>query len=186
MDAVFLHETEATIVLFDLQNFSKLAATLAPLELGLALGRYYAHAEACIEGAGGRLVKFAGDSVVGAWLANEVPMPRVQAINAVVAAKRERPAFLARCRAEGMPELEHSVAAAAGPVLAGQIGTDRHKSFDVLGEPVNVAFKLAATAQARGVDHLLAVAVADHDAVEVEGIELGGKLLRLYRLKETA
>ncbi len=186
MEAVFLQETEAAIVLFDLRNFSQLAATLSPLDLGLALGRYYAHAEKCIEGAGGRLVKFAGDAVVGAWLANETPWPRAQAVGAVVAATRERAGFLARCRAEGMPELEHSIAAAAGPVLAGAIGTERHKSFDVLGEAVNVAFRLASAAQARGVDHLLAIAVPDHDCVEVESIELGGKLLRLFRLKDPA
>src|SRR5262249_10517418 len=151
-----------------------------------ALARYYAHAEACIEGAGGRLVKFAGDAVLAAWLADEVPWPKVQALNAVVAAQRGKAAFLDACRTAGMPDLDYSVAAAAGPVLAGQIGTERHTSFDVLGEAVNVAFKLASAAQARGVDHLLAVAVVGHDLVEVEGIELGGKLLRLFRLQEEA
>jgi class 3 adenylate cyclase len=85
-----------------------------------------------------------------------------------------------------MPELEHAVAAAAGPVLAGQIGTERHKGFDVLGEAVNTAFKLATLAHARAVDHLLAIAVQDHELVEVEGVDLGGKLVRLYRLKEGA
>src|SRR5258708_38689904 len=124
-EAVFLHETEAAIVLFDLRGFTRLAATLAPLDLGLALGRFYAHAEHCIEGAGGRLVKFAGDAVVGAWLANETPWPKAQALNAVVTANQKRASFLAPCRAEGVPELAHSVAAAAGTVLAGQIGTAR-------------------------------------------------------------
>jgi len=182
-DAVFLHETEAAVVLFDLVGFTKLATGLAPLDLGLALARYYSHAEACIESNGGRLVKFAGDAVLGAWLANETSNPRGKAVAAVAAAVKQRAAFLARCRADGMPELDHTVAVAFGSVLAGQIGTDRHKSFDVLGEPVNAAFKLAALAQARDVDHLIAVPVPDQKLVEVEGVELGGKMLRLYRLE---
>ena len=186
MDAVFLHETEAAVVLFDLRGFTRIAAGLAPLDLGLALARYYSHAEACIEKHGGRLVKFAGDAVLGAWLANETPWPRSQAVGAVAAAMAQRADFIARCRADGLPELDHAVAVAYGPVLAGQIGTERHKSFDVLGEPVNAAFKLAAAAQARNVDHLIAVPVPDFKLVEVEGIELGGKMMRLFRLAEPA
>ena len=184
MDAVFLRETQAAVVIFDLEGGGALAADLAPLELGLALSRYYAHAEACIEGSGGRLVKFAGDAVVGTWLANETARPRQQAVAAVAAALRGRAQFLAACRADGMPELAYAVALAYGPILAGQIGTERHTTFDVLGEPVNTAFKLAAAAQARRVDHLIAVPEKDLDLVEVEGIELGGKQFRLFRLAE--
>jgi class 3 adenylate cyclase len=181
-DAVFLHEVEAAVAIFDLRGFTQLAAALAPLDLGLALARFYAHAEACIESHGGRLVKLAGDAVIAAWLANEAPRPRAQAVAAIAEALRARAPFLARCRADGIPELDYVVAAAAGPVLAGQIGTERHKSYDVLGEPVNTAFKLAALAQGRGADHLLAVALPE--LVEVEGVELGGKRLRLFRLPE--
>ena len=195
MDAVFLHETEAAVILFDLRGFTRLGATLAPLELGLALSRYYAHCERLIEGGGGRLVKFAGDAVLGAWLANETSRPRGHlgpALAAVAAARKERGAFLARGRAEGMPELDHTVAVASGTVLAGHIGTERHKSFDVLGETVNIAFQLAAAAQDRGVDHLIAMGrIGDGGGaaaglVEVEGIELGGKQVRIHRLAEAS
>jgi adenylate cyclase len=183
-DAVFLNEIEAALVIFDLKGFSHLAATLAPLDLGLALARYYAHAEKCIEDAGGRLVKFAGDAVLGCWLANETPWPRTQAATAVAAAQHDRAAFLARCRAEGMPELDYTVAASAGPLLAGQIGTERHKSFDVIGEAVNVAFKLGGVLSSRAIDHVLAFVVQDYDMIEIEGIELGGKRMRLFRLAD--
>jgi adenylate cyclase len=184
MAAVFLQETEAAVILFDLCEFTRLGAQLSPLDLGLALSRYYAHCERIIEENGGRLVKFAGDAVLGAWLANETARPSVRALAAIAAARNERRAFLARCRAEGIAELDHAAAATSGPVLAGQIGTDRHKSFDVLGETVNAAFKLAAAAQARGVDHLIAIApeTGAAEIVEVEGIELGGRMYRLYRL----
>src|SRR5215831_1225340 len=117
MDAVFLHEIEAAVVLFDLRDFTRLATGLAPLDLGLALSRYYAHAESCIEKHGGRLVKFAGDAVLSAWLGNESARPRAQAVAAIGEAVSRRRAFLAACTKDGLPELDYAVAAAAGPVL---------------------------------------------------------------------
>jgi class 3 adenylate cyclase len=184
MSEVFLHETEAAIVVFDVRGFSRLCAELAPLELGLTLGRFYRHVEGCIDAWGGRLVKLAGDSVLAAWLANETAWPVKMAISAVAESRARKPAWQEKLKADGMPAVDYGVAAAAGPVLAGQLGTDRHRSFDLLGEPVNVAFKLLPFATARAVDHLLAMTVPDHPSVEVEGVELGGKKMRLYRLTE--
>jgi adenylate cyclase len=187
VDAVFLHETEAAVILFDLLGFTRLGAKLSPLDLGLMLSCYYAHCEGCIENHGGRLVKFAGDAVLGVWLADETTRPGPRALASVAAARKERSAFLARCRAEGIAELDYTVAVAVGPVLVGQICTERLRSFDILGETVNAAFSLAAAAQARGVDHLIAVPADGDDLgalVEVEGIELGGKPYRLHRLRD--
>lgn len=185
MNEVFLHETEAAVLVFDLRGFSKLCVELAPLELGLALGRFYRHVETCVEAWGGRLVKLVGDAVLASWLANETAWPVKNAIAAVGESQRRKPAWLEGGKAEGLPLLDYGVTGAAGPVLAGQLGTDRHRSFDVLGEPVNVSFKLLKFANSRHVDHLLAMTVPDHPSIEVEGVELGGKQLRLYRLTET-
>ncbi len=176
-DRVFLHETEAAVLVFDLSGYSRLCAELSPLDLGVALGDFYDHVEKIVDTHGGRLVKLMGDAVLAAWLANETGFPRPAALSAVADALRQRPAWIA-----AHPDLAYTIAAAAGPVLAGQIGTERHLGFDVLGAPVNTAFKLTSVASAREVDHVLAVAVPEHPAVEVEGVELGGKRLRLFRL----
>lgn len=181
-DAVFLHETEAAVVVFDLRGYSRLCVELAPLELGLALGRFYRHVERCVDSYGGRVVKLVGDAVLAAWLANETAWPRKAALAAVADAQQKKPGWLEEGQREHAPHLDYSVGAAAGPVLAGQLGAERHRAFDVVGEAVSVAFKLTSLATARGVDHLLATTVPDLPAVEVEGVELGGKLLRLWRL----
>jgi adenylate cyclase len=181
-DAVFLHETEAAVVVFDLRGYSRLCVELAPLELGLALGRFYRHVERCVDAYGGRVVKLVGDAVLAAWLANETAWPRRAAIAAVAGAQRDKPAWLDEGRRERAAHLDYSVGAAAGPVLAGHLGAERHRAFDVVGEAVVQAFRLTSVAGARGEDHLLAMTVPDHPAVEVEGVELGGKLLRLWKL----
>lgn len=184
---LFLQETEATVVIFDLRGFADLAGRLSPVELGAALGRFYEHTESIVLGSGGRVIKFMGDIVMAAWLATGAEDHRREALDALRAAHAERPRWIQEGLDQGQPLLDYSVAAASGPVLVGHIGTERMRTFDVLGEPVSVARKLTLVATTRGLDHLVtAEALASKagriPAVEVEGIELGGKLIRLFRL----
>jgi adenylate cyclase len=184
---MFLQEAEATVLVFDLRGFSRLAASLGPIDLGAALSRFYQHCETCVVAHAGRMVKFLGDGVLACWLSSEVEDFRRKAVAAVWESHRKRAAWVQKGVDEGFPMLDYSVAAATGPVLVGHIGTDRLKQFDVLGESVNIARKLTGVATARGVDHLVTHETLDSpagrlSAVEVEGIELGGKALRLFRL----
>ena len=182
-----LHEVDATVVACDLREFTALAAHRSPVELGALLSRYYEHVESIVVGAGGKLIKFMGDGVLAAFLATEVPDHRRKAADALREASRSQTGWSEAGAAMGLPRLAYVSAAATGRVLAGQIGTQQLRSFDILGETVNVAMKLASLAGARGVDHLMSSDVVDGPtgripALEVEGVELGGRHLRLYRL----
>lgn len=181
-DALFLELTEGTVVVFDLREFSRLAATTMPLELGAALANFYVHAEKQILGNNGRVVKFAGDTVLGVWLEKQVPDHQRQAIQAVADSAAARPEWADKTAKLKLPKMDYSVAAASGSLLAGQIGTPRMRSFDVLGEAVNIAAKLTTVATARDVPQLFSFMVPEIPSVEVEGIELGGRHIRLYRL----
>jgi adenylate cyclase len=172
-------------MVFDLKGFTKLSAGLSPLDLGVVLGHYYGFAEKVIQENDGRLVKFMGDAVLGVWLANDVLNHKKQALAAVAQAAAEKPTWLADNQKGGLPPLDFTVASAAGPVLAGQIGTARNRSFDVLGSPVNTAVTLAGVAAARSMEHLLALAEPDPACVEVDGVEIAGTLARLYRLAKS-
>ena len=179
---LFLQETQAAVLIFDLRGFSTLAAATSPLELGATLGHYYAHAEGIVRAHEGRIVRFSGDVVLATWLATEVPDHLLRAASAMSAARAAHAAWLGQRWKPGLPAVDYSLTAAEGMVLAGQIGTARHRSFDVLGEPVSVASRLAAIANARGVDQLMTFRVPEIAAVEVESIEIGGKPTRLFRL----
>ena len=187
MGAVFLQVTEGTVVLFDLRGFQTLAGRLGPIDLGAALSRFYDHAEACTLAAHGRVVKFMGDLVLCAWLSSEVEDHRRQAVAAVREASERRSRWIQEGIDAGLPLLDYSVAAASGPLLVGHIGTDRMRSFDVLGEPESTAHKLTLVATSRSLGHLLTADVLASPsgripAVEVEGIELGDRHVRLFRL----
>lgn len=73
-------------------------------------------------------------------------------------------------------------------MLVGELGTDRLRFWDVLGAPVNIAFRLCALATDRRVANLVDAgtieqAVAQPEAfVEVEAAELCGRRHRLFRI----
>ena len=63
MGTMFLQEVDATVVLADVRDFAPLAAQLGPVELGIALSRFYDHFGEIVERHHGRIVKFIGDSL---------------------------------------------------------------------------------------------------------------------------
>ena len=187
MADIYLQESEATVVMFDLRGFAHLAATSSPVDLGAALSRFYDHAEALVLGHQGRVLKFMADLVTAAWVSGEVDDHRARALAAVRAASTGAAAWQAENARHHMPVLEYSVAAASGKVLAGQLGTDRMRAFDVLGEPVAICGKLTVVATVRGVANLVTAESLPvggrHGVMEVEGIEIGGRQLRLYKVE---
>lgn len=183
---VFLEEVDAVVVAFDLRGFTTLAAHRSPVELGALLTRFYEHVEGVVEKAKGQIVRWQGDIVLGAWLASpRLPDHRQRAVDAVRDAVRSQVGWRDDGVADGLPALTYSVGAAAGMVLAGNLGTAKRRQFDVLGEPASVAARLAIVATQRDVTHLVtAECCAGLSGVAVEGepIELGGKGYRLYRV----
>jgi class 3 adenylate cyclase len=190
MSDLFLQETDATVLNFDLRAFTMIASHLGPVELGALLGRFYEHAEAAIDAGGGRLVKFMSDVVMSVFIAGQHGEAhgghRQGALAAIRHAQRVRATWLAENQALKLPLLSYSMAASSGKVLVGQIGTSKHHAFDVLGGPANVAYKLTAIATMRDVDNLVTADVLagnPEGAIEAEAAALGGARHRLYQVE---
>ena len=189
MGTMFLQEIEATVMLTDVRDFSPLAAQLGPVELGLALQRFYEHVGAAIEANHGRIVKFIGDGVLGAFIGASAH--RERALACVSQLIREREAFLAENTKMKLPLLDYSMGVASGSVLAGELGTAKLRFYDVLGQPVNQAFRLTGLATRRGVTNLVSAetyeGIADKTkrpaAVETDMVEIGTDKLRLFKLE---
>lgn len=184
----FLQQTEASIVLTDLRGFVALAHQLGPVELGLALSSYYNHVGSIVEKNGGRIVKFVGDGVLSCFVATTDH--RGKALASLAEMGERRAAWLADNAKVSLPILDYAASAASGEVLCGELGTDRVRFWDVLGLPVNLAFRLCTLAQDRKLPNLIDADVAEQASkkpaglVEVDGAELGGKRHRLFRVGE--
>jgi len=188
MGTMFLQVVEATVLVSDVRDFSPLAAQLGPVDLGLALGRFYEHVGGVIERNRGRIVKFVGDGVLGMFHGSE---HRLRALEAIAELLRLRQPFLDENQTLKLPLLDYHVGVASGTILAGELGTDKLRFYDVLGEPVNRAFSLTSLATRRGVSNLIDAGtyegVVDKTrrpaAVETDIVELGAAKVRLFKLE---
>jgi class 3 adenylate cyclase len=183
-----LQEVDATVWVADVRDFSPLTETLGPVELGLALGRFYEHVGGIIEGHRGRIVKFVGDAVLGVFIGGD---HRLQALEAVAEAVAQRQSFIDESGPRKLPVLDYCIGVASGHVLAGELGTDKIRFYDVLGQAVSQAFRITALATRRGVSNLIDANTWDGvktqgrrpAAIETDAVELGADKLRLFKLE---
>src|SRR4051794_14144924 len=122
MGTVFLQEVDASIVVADVREFSPLAQQLGPVELGLALGRFYEHITAAVEAHHGRVVKFMGGGVLAAFFGSDRPLHALQAVAAALAGRR---GFLDENARRRLPLLDYGLGVASGQILAGELGTEQ-------------------------------------------------------------
>jgi len=185
---LFLQEVDATALLADVRDFSPLAQQLGPVDLGLALSRFYEHIGGILEGHHGRIVKFMGDGVLGVFIGGD---HRLHALEAIAEAVATRQKFLDDNVTRKLPVLDYAVGAASGQVLAGELGTDKLRFYDVLGQPVNQAFRICSLATRRGVSNLVDAATWEGvktpgrrpEAIETDAVEFGADKVRLFKLE---
>ena len=183
---LFLLESEATVIVTDMLGFHALADGMDAMELGVVLSSFYEHIGAVIERHEGRIAKFIGDGVLAAY---EGAHHRDRALGAVLELTEARAGWLAESARVHLPAMDYSLGVATGGVLTGEMGTERVHFWDVIGAPVNLAFRLCALATDRKLPHLLDAETLQGvgpalrgRALELDAAELGGKRHRLYRL----
>ncbi len=185
---LLLQEVDATVLVADVRDFAPIVEELGPVELSLALGRFYEHVGEIIESHRGRIVKFVGDAVLGVFIGGD---HRLHALEAVAEAVAQRQAFVDQSGARKMPVLDYCIGVASGTLLAGELGTDKLRFYDVLGQPVNQAFRVTALATRRGVSNPVDArtyeGVKSPDkrppAIETDAAELAAEKTRLFKLE---
>ena len=153
-------ETRDVVAVFvDITGSTRRSREMDPREFVAMLNRFYAIVVDEVDAGGGLVNKFEGDAALCIFGAPvELADPESAALRA---ARRIRD----RVRETG--EVEVGVGVAAGPVVAGQVGTQSRLEFTIIGDAVNEAARL--TDEAKTVDeHLLASGdvVARADALE--------------------
>jgi adenylate cyclase len=136
-------ERALTVLFADLRDFTSVAETLSARELTALVNEFFGAMTDQVLLHRGMLDKFIGDSLMAVFGA---PLPdREHALNACRAAldmRRTLPALHARWRAAGRPCLEMRIGINTGPMVIGNMGTQRRFDYTVMGDEVNVASRL--------------------------------------------
>ncbi|MGI8430885.1 MAG: CHASE2 domain-containing protein [Chthoniobacterales bacterium] len=134
-----------TILFSDIRGYSKVSAASDPQTLVRQLNDYLTAMVECVFRHGGTLDKFMGDAVMAVWgnVRSEGPADdAVAAVRAALAMRIELARLNAKWRREGLPELTIGIALTHGAVISGNIGSPQRMEFTVIGDPVNVTWKM--------------------------------------------
>ena len=134
---------ETTILFADIVGFTPRCESLPPDEVAAFLNQFFSLAADAIFEHGGTLDKFIGDAVMAFFGA---PLP--QDDHAERAVRSARALFAAldswndERQADGLDPVRVRVALNSGPVVVGDIGSEKRVDYTVLGNTVNVAARI--------------------------------------------
>lgn len=136
---------EVTVLFADLAGFTALSEALSPEDVSAILEGYFTHAVEAIFEEGGTLDKFIGDCVM-AFFGAPVAQPdhAKRAVRAAIKILRELDAWNEARAAKDQPTLSMRIAINTGPVVVGDVGSNKRVDYTVLGNTVNVAARLEA------------------------------------------
>ena len=138
---------ECTLLQADLKGFNTLSENMAPEALVEALNRYFSLINDAVFKEEGMLDRFIGEAAVAIWgapFSHEDKEERaVKAALEIQEALRE---FNISRIKTGHPPFTVGIGIHTGLVVAGNLGSDKHYDYSVIGEPLHVANRLCAMA----------------------------------------
>ena len=144
-----------TILFSDIRGYSKVSAQSEPHTLVSQLNEYLTAMVECVFRHGGTFDKFMGDAVA--------------AVRAGLAMREELARLNTQWRARGLPEFRIGIALNHGPVVAGNIGSPQRMEFTVIGDAVNITWKMQELTKKVSVDLVVSKTV---ESLIVEHFEL--------------
>jgi adenylate cyclase len=147
---------EVTILFTDIRSFTTLSERMDPQQLVGLLNEYFSEMVGIVMEENGVVDKYIGDAIMAVFGA-PVPKPG-DAVNAVRAAVRMRTALRhlnARLAERGIPALRTGIGIHTGPVVAGNIGSEKRMEYTVIGDAVNLASRLESNTKDLGVNVLI-------------------------------
>ena len=140
-------EMVVTVLFSDIRNFTTISQKLSPHEVVEMLNEYFGRVCAPILRERGNVNKFIGDAVM-AMFGSPVPYPDHArrairaALGMIEAAEEFREWMRKRFPDRGLPDFSIGVGLHTGPVISGDIGTDRRREYTIIGDTVNTASRL--------------------------------------------
>ncbi len=163
----FTEERAVCVLVFDIRNFTTFSEHRSAEEVVAYLNTLWGHTVRIVNKHNGSVNKFLGDGFLAVFGA---PVNLGNNAKEALAAAREILRQIDQLVADGeLPPTDVGMALHAGEVIAGTVGSSEKKEYTVIGDVVNVAFRIEALNKNFGSKLLISEAVAT--ATGSEGFE---------------
>lgn len=182
---------QVTILLTDLRGFTAITEQYPPHLVVTVLNQYLARMCEIIYRYGGQVDKFMGDGIMIVFGLPEYRQDDLQ--RSIACAVEMQCAMLTlneKMREQGYPRLYMGVGINTGEVVVGRLGSDLHHEYTIIGDEVNLAFRIEAYSLRGQVllsEHSRHLAESYIDCGPPNQVELKGKAqpMNLYELYAT-
>ena len=159
----FVQQEIVTILICDIHDYTSLSERLGDSQISKLLQHWTTQVGSLIRNRDGIIDKFIGDAVMAIWPGGE---NLSQSIKQALIAALEISVFTKKMgqKIPNLPwELNIGAALNTGQAMVGNLGIDGQRDFTVVGDVVNVAFRLEEmTSQQDGLDVIIGASTASH------------------------
>lgn len=138
---------KVTVLMADLRGFTPMSESLAPEEVVDVLNVFLGTMTQIIMKHGGSVDNIIGDAIMAVF---GVPATKAddaaRAVACALAMQIAVPSVNTELAERGLPELRMGIGLSTGEVVAGNIGSEMHLKYSVIGRTVNLAARLEAIA----------------------------------------
>ncbi len=173
----FRNETVVVLVT-DIRNYTSMSEVLPTREFSLLIADWFKESSEIIEGCGGTVDKFIGDAVMAYWLVREERANTAREVNDALLAARNlirRAGVFAQRLSTQFPghTFRIGIGINMGEAVVGNVGGGEHQSFTVVGDNVNIAFRLESLTKEKGCCVVVSQKVTEYASSEFEFSDLG-------------
>ena len=173
---------QVVVLVADIRNYTAMSETLPSRELSRLLGDWFKHASDIIETHNGIIDKFIGDAIMACWVVpakTDAPNQVSQAL----AASRDLLACAGTFSNQFCAEFpDHKfrigVGMNIGEAMFGNVGTEANQSFTVVGDCVNVAFRLEALTKEKGTPVIVSNGIVESAQGDYQFNNLGEAVIK--------
>ncbi len=173
-------EKQLTAMFSDIRGFTALSEGLTPSALVELLNEYFSEMTDVIFKHQGTLDKYIGDAIMAFWGAPlDIPDHAERACRAALGMAEALERLQARWREQGRPRIDIGIGLNTGPMLVGNMGSERRFNYTIMGDSVNLASRLEGVTKTFGTRIIIsestrdevgsAVIVRELDMIRVKG-----------------
>ena len=133
---------DVTLLSVDLRNFSALSERRPPEESASVLHYFFTKVNEIVEGFGGRVHEYKGDSILALWDSDSTRTVSRTLAAALQIEKVINDNLLPEINIQGLEPLAVGIGIEHGPVLLGSIGPAHRRAHTLCGETVSVAMRI--------------------------------------------